>query len=126
MDGTVELLHELSARYYLGIVTTRSHAEAEDFLTQLELTDLIQAITGRDDTWRIKPHPSPVRHAAEQMGVPPDRCLVVGDTTVDMEAARAAGARAVGVLCGFGTEQELNRSGADRVLAETSNLLDWM
>ena len=87
---------------------------------------MIQAITGRDDTWRLKPHPSPVKHAAEQLGVPVERCLVVGDTTVDIEAARAAGARSVGVLCGFGTEDELERAGADRILACTGNLLDWL
>ena len=48
---------------------------------------------------------------------------MVGDTTVDMQTARAAGAQAVGVLCGFGTEDELVREGADLVLATTSDLL---
>jgi HAD superfamily hydrolase (TIGR01549 family) len=126
VDGTVEMLRELSRRYYLGIVTTRSHHEAQAFLRQQELTDLIQVVTGRDDTWRIKPHPSPVRHTAEQLGVSVERCLFVGDSTVDIEAARAAGARSVGVLCGFGDREELERAGADLILKCTSDLTDWM
>jgi HAD superfamily hydrolase (TIGR01549 family) len=126
VDGTAEMLRELSRRYYLGIVTTRSHHEAQAFLRQQELTDLIQVVTGRDDTWRIKPHPSPVRHTAEQLGVSVERCLFVGDSTVDIEAARAAGARSVGVLCGFGDREELERAGADLILKCTSDLTDWM
>jgi HAD superfamily hydrolase (TIGR01549 family) len=126
VDGTGEMLHELSRRYYLGIVTTRSHHEVQAFLARHELADLIQVIAGRDDTRRIKPHPSPVCHAAEQLGVPVERCLLVGDTRVDIAAARAAGARSVGVLCGFGTREELERAGADRILGVTGDLLDWM
>ena len=57
------------------------------------------------------------------MGVDPARCLVIGDTTVDMQTARAGGAQAVGVLCGFGTEEELRREGAAEILATTSDVL---
>ncbi len=126
VNGAGGMLRELSRRYYLGIVTTRSHQEARVFLAQQELTELIQVVTGRDDTWRIKPHPSPVRHTAEELGVPVERCLLVGDTTADIEAARAAGARSVGVLCGFGSRDELERAGADLILKNTSDLTDWM
>jgi predicted PurR-regulated permease PerM/phosphoglycolate phosphatase-like HAD superfamily hydrolase len=126
IDGVGTLLRELSRRYYLAIVSTRSHKEAQAFLGQQDLADLIQVVTGRDDTWRIKPHPSPIRHTAEQLGVPVERCLVVGDTTADMTAARLAGARAMGVLCGFGTREELERAGADRILKSTPDLLNWM
>lgn len=126
VDGMKPLLQELGRRYYLAIVTTRSHHEAESFLAKQELSGLIQTIAGRDDTWRIKPHPSPIQRAAEQLGVPVERCLVVGDTTVDIQAARAAGAWSVGVLSGFGTRPELERAGADRILASTHDLLNWL
>jgi HAD superfamily hydrolase (TIGR01509 family) len=126
MDGTIEMLQQLSHRYCLAIVTTRSHREARAFLVQQNLADLVQSITGRDDTWRIKPHPSPVRHTADELGVPVERCLLVGDTRADIEAARAAGARSVGVLCGFGSKENLERAGADLILEVTSDLLDWL
>jgi HAD superfamily hydrolase (TIGR01549 family) len=126
VDGTLEMLHDLSRRYHLGIVTTRSHWEAQAFLDQQQVAGLFQVITGRDDTWRIKPHPSPIRHAAEQLGVAVERCLMVGDTTVDIVAARAAGAHAVGVLCGFGDQAELERAGANRILGTTGDLTEWL
>jgi HAD superfamily hydrolase (TIGR01549 family) len=126
MDGVAAMLSDLSRRYYLAIVTTRCHRDAADFLANENLTDAFQVITGRDDTWRLKPHPSPVRHAAEELGVPVHRCLMVGDTTVDIRAAQAAGARSVGVLCGFGDRQDLERAGADQIIECTTDLLNWM
>ena len=101
VDGVVETLHELSRRYHLAIVTTRSREHAEEFLTQQDLTGLIQVVVGREDTWRIKPHPSPILSAAEQLGVPVEHCLMVGDTRVDIWAAHASGARSIGVLCSY-------------------------
>ena len=126
VDGVGETLQDLSHRYHLAIVTTRSRGHAELFLRQQELSDLFKVIVGREDTWRVKPHPSPVLHAAEKLDVSVERCLMVGDTTVDMWAARSAGARSAGVLCGCGEEDELKRAGADLILETTSQLNRWM
>jgi phosphoglycolate phosphatase-like HAD superfamily hydrolase len=49
--------------------------------------------------------------------------LMIGDTTIDIRTGVAAGAQTVGVLCGFGTEAELRRTGADLILRTTSDLL---
>ena len=126
VDGVGEMLHELSHRYHLGLITTRCCAQAEAFLKQQGLADLFHVVVGREDTWRIKPHPSPVRHAAEQLDLVTERCLLVGDTIADIYAARSAGARSAGVLCGFGTKAELEGAGADLVLSTTKELGDWM
>ncbi len=58
------------------------------------------------------------------MGVQPDECLMIGDTTVDIRAAKAAGAQSIGVLCGFGQEEELQRAGDDLILESTALLAD--
>jgi phosphoglycolate phosphatase-like HAD superfamily hydrolase len=52
----------------------------------------------------------------------PENCLMVGDTTVDIRAGKAAGTQTVGVLCGFGQEAELRRAGADLIIASTAVL----
>ena len=122
IDGVGPMLHELGQRYRLGIVTTRSRNHAQAFVEQQSLAGLVKVIAGREDTLRLKPHPGPVLYAAKELGVPIDRCLMVGDTTVDIDAARAAGAWAVGVLCGFGQQQELEQAGADLILDTTADL----
>jgi phosphoglycolate phosphatase-like HAD superfamily hydrolase len=48
---------------------------------------------------------------------------MVGDTTVDIRAARRAGAWAIGVLCGFGEAKELKRAGAHLLLDSPADLL---
>ena len=126
VDGIVEALHDLGRRYHLAIVTTRSRLDAQAFLSQQGLDSLFKVVVGREDTWRIKPHPDPVLHAARELGVPVERCLMVGDTGVDILAARSAGARSVGVLSGFGEEKDLDRAGADRILQSVTSLQNWM
>ena len=46
----------------------------------------------------------------------------MGDTGVDITASARAGAQSVGVLCGFGERAELERAGADAILASTATL----
>jgi predicted PurR-regulated permease PerM/phosphoglycolate phosphatase-like HAD superfamily hydrolase len=126
VDGVVETLHDLGRRYHLAIVTTRSRLDAEVFVSQHGLDELVKVVVGREDTWRIKPHPDPIRYAAKELGVPVERCLMVGDTRVDVLAARSAGARSVGVLSGFGEEKDLDRAGADMIVQSASRLQNWM
>ena len=126
VPGADQALRALEGHYRLGIVTTRGQREAEAFLAQYQLTDLFEVVVTRESTPRLKPHPQPVRHAAETLGLPPERCVVVGDTTADVEAAKRAGAWAIGVLCGFGEREELEAAGADLILDSTAELTDWL
>lgn len=123
ITGVEEMLVELSGRYRLAVVTTRGLAESEAFLDQYNLRGFFDALVTRESTWRLKPHPAPIRHAARLLGVPVERCVMVGDTTVDVRAARRAGAWAVAVLCGFGEREELERTGAHVILEHTAQFL---
>lgn len=122
VEGAALLLRALATQYQLAIVSTRTTLESQAFLATLNVDGRIAVIAGRDSTWRIKPHPQPILWAAEQLGVPAERCLMVGDTTVDMRSARRAGAWAAGVLCGFGERPELERAGAHIILDHTHEL----
>ena len=124
VDGAVEAVRELSGRYPLGVVTTRSRRDAQAFLEQHALADCFSVVVTHEDTWRLKPHPEPIRYAAKQLGVTVGRCLMVGDTSLDVRAAEAAGACAVGVLCGFGERGDL--AGADLILENTAELGEWL
>ena len=124
IEGVDEMIRALHLRFPLAVVTTRGRRDATAFLEAFDLTAMFKAVVSRENTWRIKPHPSPIRHAAKILGVPVDRCLMVGDTTPDIKAARAAGAQAWGVLCGFGERDELEKAGASVILERTPDLLD--
>ncbi len=123
IEGVIPILEALSKKYHLAVVSTRPMEAAHVFLTQHHLVNLFDLVVAQESTWRLKPHPEPILYAAHQMGVPPQACVMVGDTPVDILSARRAGAWAVGVLCGFGEEKELWHAGAHMVLPSTADLL---
>lgn len=124
--GVDAMLNRLHGRYPLAIVTARGEDGALAFLHQHGLHPLFTAVASAQTCTYTKPYPDPVRWAAQQMGVPPENCLMIGDTVVDIRAGKAAGAQTVGVLCGFGREDELRRAGADLILPSTSRLADYL
>jgi len=123
IEGVKSLLVRLAEHYQLAIVSTRSQKDADAFLQQHALTEFFQLAVTQESTSRLKPHPEPILYAAHQLGISPEACIMVGDTPVDIISARRAGTWAVGVLCGFGEEDELWRYGAHLVLPSTADLL---
>jgi HAD superfamily hydrolase (TIGR01549 family) len=124
VPGSVEMLRWLSRRYRLGIVTTRSRAEAHAFLAQYGLTPLFRSVITRDDLPLLRPHPLPVQMAAKELAAPPEQCVMVGDTTMDVRAAKGAGMLCIGVLSGFGAESDLGD--ADLMVNSTAQLAAWL
>lgn len=122
MAGVDGLLARLALRFPLAVVSARDDFSTRAFLEQFNLTRhfsvIVTAITAR----HTKPYPDPIFHAAQALHVPASACLMIGDTPVDIRAGRAAGAQTVGVLCGFGEEEELRHHGADAILPSTAAL----
>lgn len=126
MDHARELLTSLSQRYPLSIVSARDEVTTLRFVDQFSLASFFKAFATSQTCEHTKPYPHPVLWAAERMQVPPQNCLMIGDTTVDILAGKAAGAQTVGVLCGFGEEAELRRAGADLIVKDLKELFDLM
>lgn len=122
IPGVRAMLEALHGRYRLAIVSSRDARGVQAFLEQHALRPLFDAVASGRTTARAKPHPAPVRWAAARLGLPTAACLMIGDTTVDIRAGRAAGAQTAGVLCGFGQAAELAAAGADLILISTADL----
>jgi HAD superfamily hydrolase (TIGR01509 family) len=120
IKGIQETLLELSQKYQLALVTTRDRETAERFLVDNGFDRLFAVIVTRDDVKRLKPHPESVLQAMEKLGMEAEHCVMVGDTTVDIIAAQAAGTNSIGVLCGFGQYQDLKS--ADIILDSTNDV----
>jgi N-acetyl-D-muramate 6-phosphate phosphatase len=122
IDGVREMLTALQPHYPMTVVSARDDRSTRAFLDHFNLTPFFLEIVTALTVVHTKPFPHPILHAAEKMGVSPEECLMIGDTTVDIRAGKAAGAQTVGVLCGFGEEPELRRAGADLILKSTAEL----
>jgi len=124
VPGVMDALERLRSRFPMAIVSARGGKSTQRFLEQFQLTPFFECVATAQTCEHTKPYPDPILWAAGQVDVPPPACLMIGDTTVDILAARAAGAQSVGVLCGFGEEAELRRAGADLILKSTAFLAD--
>jgi len=123
IGGVRRMLGLLRPRYPLSIVTARGERTTRRFLDQFELSGCFVCVAHAQTCRHSKPYPDPVLWTAAQMGVTPEQCLMIGDTTLDIRTGKAAGAQTVGVLCGFGEQGELRRAGADLILPSTTDLV---
>ncbi len=121
--GTRELVSDLhAAGIPQAIVTTKGEQEAIQLLNDLGVLELFETVVGDDDVRPLKPDPAPVVAACGRLGLRPSAATMVGDTVYDIAAAKAAGARAVGVLWGHGDANSHRSAGADRIVQDVEEL----
>ncbi len=120
--GVSAAVAQLAARYSLAVITVRGASATHAFLQASGLAQHIPLVVHGLSTRRTKPAAEPVQFACTHYGVQAAECVMVGDTTVDILAAKRAGAQAIGVLSGFGEEDELRAAGADHILPSVADL----
>jgi HAD superfamily hydrolase (TIGR01549 family) len=119
--GAQELLESLKVRgLQVVLATSGSRDDAENAVTLLGARELIDAMVTGDDSETTKPDSEPVARALASVGG--HRAVMVGDATWDMESARRAGLRAVGVLTGGIASCELIEAGAEAVYEDPASL----
>lgn len=103
----------------LGVVTTKTGRYSKDLLVHLGVAEHFRTVVGFEDVANPKPHPEPVLKALHNMGSKSERIWMVGDTGLDILAAKAAGVEAVAVASGYESRESLEQYGvfvADNVL----------
>jgi phosphoglycolate phosphatase len=122
-DGIRETLESCRvAGLNLALVTSKRMALAQAVLRFTGIESYFDVVIGADSTDHHKPHPAPALAAVEQLGVTPADAVVVGDAVYDMQMARAAGCRAVGVAWGYGDEAALRQAGAEALATTPASL----
>ncbi|MGD2155269.1 MAG: HAD family hydrolase [Anaerolineales bacterium] len=124
IPGVKDMLIKLYRRFPLSVVSSRGRRSTNRFIEQFELKSFFQCIATAQTCAHKKPYPDQIIWAAKQMNVEPKHCLMIGDTVVDILAAKAAGSQSVGVLCGFGEEDELRQAGSDLIINRTDQLTE--
>ena len=100
--GALELLEELhGAGVGLGVCTNKPEAVSRHILEELGVAPMLGAVIGGDSLPVKKPDPAPVLAALEQLNCPPESGLMIGDSGVDANAARAAGIAIILVTFGY-------------------------
>ncbi len=125
-DGVAELLDAIEAAgSRWGIVTNKPEYLARQVLPKLGWDARSAILVGGDSLPERKPHPLPLLHAAEVLGVGIAECAYVGDDERDIVAARAAGMRSIIALGGYRLPGDDPLSwGADALAGTARDLLD--
>lgn len=122
--GALETLLELRDRgFELGVATGKSRRGLHRILGTMDLLHFFDATRCADET-RGKPHPQMLREIMAQRGKAPTESLMVGDTEYDLDMARRAGMRAVGVSFGVHSTERLNRLQPMAIVDTLPQLLD--
>lgn len=120
--GVVETLDRLSAAgWLLGIATGKAKRGLLAVLDMHALKDRFVVLRTADDG-PGKPHPFMLTSAMSEIGVEPADTVMIGDTSFDIEMARAAGTLAVGVSWGYHPIEMLQAAGAHHLVHDYSTL----
>lgn len=126
-DDVEETLDKLSGRYRMGIVSNKPERYTRRIVAELGLARYVGGAVYGGDTLPVKkPDPAAVLQIAAGHAVPVSRTLVVGDSAVDIETGKNAGAFTAGAAYGFRSREELLKAGPDAVIesfGELSGLL---
>ena len=124
LDGARELLRELAHRGFQVVLATSAPPEEFAMITAvLDADPDVTTVTTSEDVEQAKPAPDVVQVALERAGVDAADAVMVGDAVWDVESAKTAGVRCIGVLSGGFGDGELRSAGAVAVYDDVAHLL---
>ena len=122
IGGARDILTIVGEKYQLGLVTSGDRERVHQQLAEFELGESFRAKVCSGDTENRKPHPEPLLFALQCIGLRGVDCVYVGDSPEDIQMARGAGVRAIGVLGPFPTEKRLRAAQPDLLLSSLAEL----
>ena len=125
--GIRRLLRSLAERKIaLAVFSNKPDEFAKISVAHFFVDTEFASVLGARPEAPLKPHPQGALEIAGRLGQAPEQCLFLGDSTVDMQTAVAAGMYPVGACWGFRSAEELAQAGAKRLLEEPLELLELL
>lgn len=123
-----ETLQVLSQHFPLALITLRYvlREQVIEELKRLRFKKYFKAVVTALNVKKPKPFPDALLIAAEKLGVPISECVVVGDSIVDIQAGKSAGAKTVAVLSGLFSRKELEKEKPNLIIKDFKSLLEFL
>ena len=126
IPGAEDMLNILTQKHNIsiGICTTSSEEEIRlRFQNRLQFLDQFNgALIGRDTVKHPKPAPEGILMLSKMWGIPPNRLVMVGDFSADVEAGKNAGTTTIGVLSGFCTPETMKDANPDFIFQDVTKI----
>jgi phosphoglycolate phosphatase len=123
IGDVVEALHDAGHR--LAVVTAKNEPHARKIIAHLPFGHRFEDVVGSTIDGRLSHKPELIAEALRRLQ-PGDAPTMIGDRHMDIDGARAHGLDSVGVLWGFGSEEELRGAGATHVVGAPAELLQLL
>lgn len=124
--GVLPLLDELKERqHWLAVATGKSRRGLDDVLRTVQLQGMFNGSRTADET-AGKPHPRMLQELMREFGTDPERTLMIGDTTHDLQMAVNAGCPAVGVSYGAHEPGEFHSLNPLHIAHSVADLREWL
>ena len=107
----------------LALVTNKPTPFVAPILASLDIAKYFTVVIGGDGVKNKKPHPEPLLMVAEKLGLAPTELLFVGDSRNDIQAAKAAGCRSIGLTYGYNYGEPISQSEPDYIFDQFNELL---
>jgi phosphoglycolate phosphatase len=121
--GIPELIETLHAQgHRLAVVTAKNEPHARRILEHLPFGHRFVEIVGASPDGRLSHKPELIGEALRRLRIEADGVWMIGDRHMDIDGARQHGLRSVGVLWGFGSEDELRDAGATQLARQPQML----
>jgi phosphoglycolate phosphatase len=125
-DGTLAMLQDLKARgHLLAVATGKSRRGLDEALNTSVLRDLFDATRTADQT-ASKPDPKMLVELMDELDVRPERTVMIGDTTHDLQLAVNAGTALIGVSYGAHDHATFTAFGTQHIAHSVPDLHDWL
>ncbi len=125
--GVIEALERLSATgFSLACITNKAEAFTVPLLKQLGLYKYFKLVLSGDSLPKQKPDPLPLTHACKHFGITPDHGVLVGDSSNDVQAARAAGMPVICVTYGYNHGHDIRESRPDAVVDSLTDVPPYL
>lgn len=121
--GVKSLLEKLKAAgYRLAVLSNKPDNFTREMTDHYFSEGTFDLVLGKRADWPLKPDPASTIYICEELGVPPEMAVLIGDSGSDIETAIRAGVQAWAVLWGFRDYDELSRAGAEEFFANVTEL----
>ena len=94
----------------VSIVTTKTRQATIPLLKHLKIDQYFEYIIGREDVINPKPHSEPILKVLDLMNIKDKKNIwMIGDTILDIKSANSSKINSIGLLCGYGKKEELEK-----------------
>ena len=124
-EGLYDVLNFIRERELkMGLLTNAGRRATEYALTRFDLKSYFNAVVTRDDCYRMKPNPDGIILLISMLGCDKNETAFVGDTALDVEAAKSAGVLSIALLDGVGKPSEIEASSPDYTVKSIRDLIN--